>query len=266
MAASSTTTSCAKEFALSVDQLTVSYGRIPALWEVSCQVPQGHLVGILGPNGAGKTSFLQAILGLVHPVTGHIALLGKPIGKGAEKIAYVPQRRAVDWDFPITVYELVMMGRYGDLGMFRLPREGDHRICQEVLEAVGLTPFAKRPIGQLSGGQQQRAFFARALAQQATLYFLDEPFAGIDATSEAVLKEQLKQLVASGKTVFVVHHDLESVWTFFDWTILLNLRLIASGPTVEVFTRDNLAATFGRHYSLLEEALSLQGQKQLGTW
>lgn len=249
---------------LQVHQLTVNYDKTPVLWDISLAIPTGVLVGIIGPNGAGKSTLIKAALGLVKPLSGRIEFFGKPLKDVRQRVAYVPQRESVDWDFPVTVQDLVLMGRYGRLGLFRRPREADFDAVQYYLEQVGMAGYAHRQINQLSGGQQQRVFLARALLQEADVYFMDEPFTGIDLGTETVIVQLLQQLRDKGKTVFVVHHDLSTVERYFDWTILLNTRLIASGPTNQVFTPDDLNATYGKSYALFDEALRLSQQKQAG--
>lgn len=253
-----------KPNALDVDLLTVSYDKTPVLWDVTLSVPQGQLVGIIGPNGAGKSTLIKSVLGLVRPIAGTINFLNQPLKTMRQEIAYIPQKETVDWEFPITVRELVLMGRYGKLGLFKRPREADYQAVDHYLEVVGLTPFKDRQINQLSGGQQQRAFLARALIQEAKIYFLDEPFTGIDASTELVMVQLLKKLAAEGKTVFVVHHDLNNVSSLFSWVLLLNLRLIASGPTSQVFNAENLKQTYGKSYTLLDEAAKLAKEKTTG--
>lgn len=253
-----------KELALQVEQLTVTYDKTPVLWDLSLAIPNGELVGIIGPNGAGKSTFIKSAIGLVKPIAGKITFFGLPFKIAKKKIAYIPQKESVDWEFPITVKELVLMGRYGELGLFRKEREADYQAVDRYLESVGLTFFKERQISQLSGGQQQRAFLARALIQEADIYFLDEPFTGIDAATEAVMIQILKKLVSQGKTVFVVHHDLNSVENLFSWVILLNLRLIASGPLHKVFTPENLRQAYGKSYDILGEAAKLAGKKGVG--
>jgi manganese/zinc/iron transport system ATP- binding protein len=250
--------------ALSVSQLTVNYEKTPVLWDITLDVPAGKLVGIMGPNGAGKSTFIKAALGLIQPISGKVEFFGHPLKEMREHVAYVPQRESVDWDFPITVKDLVLMGRYGRLGLFRRPREADVTAVEHYLELVGMTGYADRQISQLSGGQQQRVFLARALLQEAEIYFMDEPFAGIDAGSEAVLMKLLKELKHQGKTVFIVHHDLNSAENYFDWGILLNMRLVANGKMKEIFTPENLSMTYGKSYALFDEALKLSQQKSAG--
>lgn len=254
-----------EQFALKVDQLTVSYDKTPVLWDVTLSVPQGELVGIVGPNGAGKSTFLKSLMDFVPLVAGKTELLGGSLSSVRQHVAYVPQRESVDWDFPITVRELVLMGRYGRLKWYQRPRQADYDAVDQYLALVGLEAFSNRQISELSGGQQQRAFLARALIQEAKLYFFDEPFAGVDAATEAVLVKELKRLVQSGKTVFVVHHDLNSVVNFFSWVILINLRLIGSGKTAEVFTPENLQRAYGKNYQLLDDAARLAFKKFGGT-
>lgn len=250
--------------ALKVEQLTVSYDKTPVLWDIGLEVPQGQLVGIIGPNGAGKSTFLKAVLGLIRPIAGKISYFGQPIQAVQKKIAYIPQRESVDWEFPITVNELVLMGRYGELGLFKRPRQADHQAVEHYLNIVGLSAYKDRQINQLSGGQQQRAFFARALIQEADVYFLDEPFTGIDAGTEATLIQLLKKLVKEKKTVFVVHHDLNTVENLFSWVILLNLRLVGNGPTASVFNPQLLKQTYGKSFNLFDEAAKLAQEKLRG--
>jgi len=239
--------------AVEVTDLTVMYGDRPVLWDVDWQVPAGVLMAVVGPNGAGKTTLLRTILGLVRPVAGSIAVWGRPPAAARRWIAYVPQRTAVDWDFPATVLDVVLMGRYGHLGWLRRPGASDRQRAMEALARVGMAHLAHRQIGQLSVGQQQRVFVARALAQEAWLYLMDEPFAGVDATTERALIEVLRGLQAEGRTVIVVHHDLQTVPLYFDWVTLLNVRCVACGPVSQVFTADLLRQTYGERAALLSE-------------
>lgn len=252
------------EFALQTFQLSVNYDVTPVLFDLSLSVPCGKLVGILGPNGAGKSTFLKTILGLIQPVSGKVEILGKSLKETRSKVAYVPQRETVDWDFPITVKDLVLMGRYGALGLFKRPRKADFLAVEHYLELVGMTPYANRQISQLSGGQQQRVFLARALIQEAEIYFMDEPFTGIDLATEKIIVNIMKNLVHQGKTIFVVHHDLNSVENIFDWVIILNLRLIAAGALKETFLSKNLHSAFGKSFALFDEALKLSKEKEFG--
>lgn len=250
--------------ALSVHQLSVNYEKKTALWDINLKVPQGKLVAIIGPNGAGKSTFIKSVLQLVPAVSGSVSLLGSPLKQVRQKVAYVPQRESVDWDFPISVRELVLMGRYGQLGLFRRPAAADYEAVDRILQGMNLLDLADRQIKELSGGQQQRAFLARALIQEASIYFLDEPFTGIDAKTEADLLKLFKELQKLGKTLFVVHHDLNAIQKSFDWVILLNLRLIASGPTEEVFTEKMLEEAYGAPSDLFGEALKLARTKLKG--
>lgn len=252
------------EFALEIHQLSVNYDKTPVLWDISLSIPKGILVGIIGPNGAGKSTLIKAALGLVKPISGKVEFFGHPLKKVRERVAYVPQRESVDWDFPVTVQDLVLMGRYGRLGLFSRPREADRAAAAFYLDQVGMAAFANRQINQLSGGQQQRVFLARALLQEADIYFMDEPFSGVDLTTESVIIELLQELRLKGKTVFVVHHDLNTVESYFDWTILLNMRLISCGAKAESFTPEHLNTTYGKSCALFDEALRLAMEKKVG--
>ncbi len=231
--------------ALEVADLTVAYREQPVLWDVDWAIPEGVLAAIVGPNGAGKTTLLKAVLGLVRPLAGSIAVFGRPYREARRLVAYVPQRGSVDWDFPTSVLDVVEMGRYGALGWLRRPGAAERRVALEALERVGMRDFAGRQIGQLSGGQQQRVFLARALVQDARLYLMDEPFQGVDAVTERAIVDVLKALREAGRTVVCVHHDLQTVPDYFDWVTLLNVRLVANGPVAEVFTDANLRRTYG---------------------
>lgn len=250
--------------ALAVNNLSVSYDKIPILWDITLQIPQGKLVGIVGPNGAGKSTFIKTVLGLVKPVSGNFKFFDAPLKDTRHRIAYVPQRETVDWDFPITVHDLVLMGCYGRLGVFRRPRSADMAAANHYMEMMGIAHLAERQISQLSGGQQQRAFLARALLQEADIYFMDEPFTGIDLATESIIMDLLRRLIAQKKTVFVVHHDLNTVEAYFDWAMLINMRLIANGPLAEAFTPETLHATYGKSYALFGEALKLSQSKTIG--
>ena len=251
--------------ALMIQHLTVNYDRKPVLWDINLEVPSHHLVGIVGPNGAGKSTLIKTALGLVSPLSGRVLFYGKPLSEVRQRIAYVPQRESVDWDFPITVLDLVLMGRYGRLGLFRRPRQADYEAARHYLNVLGMSEFEGRQISQLSGGQQQRAFLARALLQEADLYFMDEPFAGIDQVTEKVLLDLMKTLRDEGKTLFVVHHDLDTVKNVFDWVMILNMRLVGCGPVEEVFTTERLHAAYGKGHVLLDEAIKLSKDKFSGT-
>lgn len=245
---------------LQVKNITVAYHKKPVLQEVSFSVPEGKLIGIVGPNGAGKSTLIKAILGLVPRASGDVKIYGKPYKEQRKLIGYVPQRGSVDWDFPTNALDVVLMGRYGHIGWFRRPSKKDVEFALECLDKVGMRPFANRQISQLSGGQQQRVFLARALAQDATVYFMDEPFVGVDAATEKAIISLLNELKDQGKTVLVVHHDLQTVEEYFDWTLLLNMRKIAMGPTEEVFHIDNLQKTYGGRLAFLEKGTALVEQ------
>lgn len=244
----STTTSIAP---LSVRDLTVAYQKKPVLRSVHVQVPEGVLIGIIGPNGAGKSTFIKAVQGLIPVASGETQIYGKPYKQQRKLVGYVPQRESVDWDFPTDALDVVLMGRYGRLGWFRRPGRADRDFAMECLKKVGMADYANRQISQLSGGQQQRVFLARALAQEAQLYFMDEPFAGVDAATEKAIILLLNELKQQKKTVLVVHHDLQTVEEYFDWAILLNRRIIAAGPVQEAFTSDHLQKTYGGRLHVL---------------
>lgn len=236
------------EWALEVEGLTVSYGSQVVLRNMSFTIPRGKRVAILGPNGAGKSSFLQAILGFLPPISGKIRFFGKSYQEARSSLAYLPQKSAVDWDFPISVLDVVCMGSYGRLGLFKRLSTKEKALAHEAIAAVGLSDLAGRQIGELSGGQKQRVFFARALLQQAELYFMDEPFAGVDATTEKVLFSVIEKMQSEGKTIFVVHHDLQSVEGNFDYVLFLRGALVDCGPTATVFHKANLQKTYGDAY------------------
>jgi manganese/zinc/iron transport system ATP- binding protein len=240
---------------VSVHDLTVAYHRKPVLWDIDLQIPPAKLVGIVGPNGAGKSTLLKATLDLVPKATGRILIYGKPYKRQRGLVGYVPQRESVDWDFPVNALDVVAMGCYGKIGWCRPVSRKHKDVAMAALERVGMADFAKRQISQLSGGQQQRVFLARALVQDARIYFMDEPFAGVDAATEKAIVRILQGLRAAGKTVLVVHHDLQTVPEYFDHLVLLNMRIVATGPTEEVFTNENLQKTYGGRLTLLDEAV-----------
>jgi manganese/zinc/iron transport system ATP- binding protein len=237
--------------AIEVTDLTVAYGERPVLWDVDLIVPPSTLMAIVGPNGAGKTTLIKAILGLLPIAAGQVLIYGQPYSEQRRLVGYVPQRGSVDWDFPTSVLDVVTMGRYGALGWFRRPGRAEHAQALDALAQVGMVDYANRQISQLSGGQQQRTFLARALVQDAQVYFMDEPFQGVDAITERAIVDLLKSLRAAGKTVIVVHHDLQTVPEYFDWVTLLNVRRVASGPVDEVFTEENLRLTYGGRVGFL---------------
>lgn len=241
------------EWALETHDLSVAYHKKPVLYGVDLAIPKGQLVGIVGPNGAGKSTLIKAVMGLLPMRSGWVEVFGQPFSKSKIRVGYVPQRESVDWDFPVNVMDVVMMGRYGKLGLFRRPKAEDREIARECLDKVKMLPFANRQISNLSGGQQQRVFLARALAQESDLYLMDEPFAGVDAATEAAIIELLKELKNRGKTILVVHHDLTTARQYFDSLVLLNMRVVVYGPTEEVFTVDQLQKTYGGRLTLLSD-------------
>jgi manganese/zinc/iron transport system ATP- binding protein len=239
------------KMAIEVTDLTVAYREQPVLWDVDLEVPEGVLMGILGPNGAGKSTLIKTILGLIRPAAGRVRIYGQPYDQQRQLVGYVPQRGSVDWDFPTNALDVVTMGLYGKLGWVRRPGREERALALEGLEKVGLAELAGRQISQLSGGQQQRVFLARALVQDAQIYFMDEPFAGVDATTERAIIDLLRDLRSAGKTVVVVHHDLQTLEEYFDWATLLNVRRIASGPVQQVFTEENLRKAYGGRIAFL---------------
>lgn len=248
--------------ALEIHDLTVSYDKKPVLWGIDLSVPKGSIAGIIGPNGAGKSTLIKAIMGLIPLSSGYTKVFDQDLNSIRDRVSYVPQRESVDWDFPASVLDVVLMGRYAKIGLMKGPRKADIAAANFALEQVGMTNFKSRQISQLSGGQQQRVFLARALSQQADIYFMDEPFAGVDAATEKAIIQLLKNLASEGKTVIVVHHDLQSVSTYFDWIIMLNLRLVASGPTADAFNQQLLEETYGGKLTLLTEVGELMKKGQ----
>lgn len=253
-----------KQTVLKVHQLTVNYDKISVLWDISFSVLNGELVGIIGPNGAGKSTLLTSILGITKPLSGKILFFDAPFEKVKKRIAYVPQRRSIDWDFPITVFDAVLMGRYSHLNWIKWYGKRDREKATETLKILGLDHLANRQISQLSGGQQQRLFVARALMQEADFYILDEPFAGVDMGTEKLIIDILKKLKGEGKTLLIVHHDLNSVESYFDSLLILNTSLVAYGSVKDVFTKENLIQAFGQKGTLFVEALKLSHEKSKG--
>lgn len=247
--------------AVEVHDLTVVYDRKPALWDVDFELPQGQMIGVIGPNGSGKSTLIKTIMGIVESSSGWVKLFDQDLDEVRHKVSYVPQRGSVDWDFPTSVMDVVLMGRYGRKGIFQRINKEDRRIANESLERVGMEAYAQRQIGQLSGGQQQRVFMARALAEQAELYFMDEPFAGVDAATETAIFEVFQGLRDQGKTLVVVHHDLQSAAQYFDHIILLNTRLVAAGPTKKVFTPALLQEAYGGQLHVLSRIHDLLQQQ-----
>ncbi len=233
------------QLALAIDDLTVAYDQKPALWDIDLEVPKGALMAIVGPNGAGKSTLIKAALNLIPRAAGSVLFHGQPYEAARHLVGYVPQRGSVDWDFPTSVLDVVTMGLYGKLGWLRRPGRRERAKALAALEQVDLVELAGRQISQLSGGQQQRTFLARALVQDAQIYFMDEPFAAVDAITEAAIVNILRELNKRGRTVLVVHHDLQTVPEYFDWLTLLNVEVVASGRTCQVFTLDNLQKTYG---------------------
>ncbi len=245
------------QWSIDVKDLTVAYKEKPVLWDIDIQVPQGVLMAVVGPNGAGKTTLIKAILGLVPVAAGQVLIFDQPYKKQKRRVAYVPQRGSVDWDFPTHVLDVVLMGRYGHLGWFRRPGAYEIELAMKALDQVGMSEFANRQINQLSGGQQQRVFLARALVQDADLYLMDEPFVGVDATTEAAIVDLLKLLREQGKTVLVVHHDLQTVTDYFDWALLMNVRKIDIGPVDDVLTEEKLRLAYGGRTSYLGKDVTM---------
>ncbi len=250
--------------ALEVRQLTVHYREAPVLWNVELTLPRGVMAAVVGPNGAGKSTLLKALVGAVRPTSGTALFFGESFDEARSRVAYVPQRALVDWTFPITAFELVLMGRYGKLGLLARPSRADKEAAYAALDKVGMTSFAERQIGELSGGQQQRLFLARALLQEADLYLMDEPFAAVDAATEKSIVTLLKELKEQRKTLLLVHHDLTTVRDYFDWVILLSTCLVSAGPTEEVLKPELLSKIYGQELTLLGEVGRLSQQKTTG--
>jgi manganese/zinc/iron transport system ATP- binding protein len=246
---------------LEIHDLTVAYHKRPVLWGIDLEVPKGKLVGIVGPNGAGKSTLIKAAMGLLPQSSGWVKVFGGPVKKNLRRVGYVPQRESVDWDFPVNVMDVVLMGRYGRMRLMSRPNREDRDIARDCLEKVNMLPYASRQISNLSGGQQQRVFLARALAQESDLYFMDEPFSGVDAATEAAIVTLLQELQAKGKTLLVVHHDLPTARKYFDMLLLLNMRVVAFGPTESVFKVDLLQSTYGGRLTILSEVAEEVRQK-----
>jgi manganese/zinc/iron transport system ATP- binding protein len=247
---------------LSIYDLTVAYQSRPVLWDISVDVPPGKLVGIVGPNGAGKSTLIKAVMDLLPRASGRVLVFGKPYKQNRRRVGYVPQRESVDWDFPVNALDVVTMGLYGKIGWCLPVTRRYRRIAMDALARVGIADLARRQISHLSGGQQQRTFLARALAQDADLYLMDEPFAAVDAATERVIVQLLHELKAAGKTMLVVHHDLQTVVDYFDHVILLNMRIVAAGPTRSTFTKENLQKTYGGKLTLLDQATEAMRQAE----
>lgn len=239
--------------ALSVQNLSVFYNHLCALSNISVEVAQGKLVAIAGPNGGGKTTFIRSLIGLVKPQSGHIEIFQQSFAAQRSRIAYIPQRMSVDWDFPASALDVVLMGRYRHIGWFARPSRFDKECAYHALQQVGLLQYADRHINELSGGQQQRIFVARALVQEADLLLLDEPFVGIDNKTERIIIDILQSLRTQGKTVMVVHHDLQTLSEYFDWVLLLNRKKIAYGPTHQVCVPEYMCAAYGDRKILIKQ-------------
>mgnify|MGYP005675771929 CR=1 FL=1 len=245
-----------------VHDLTIAYDNKPVLWNADFSIPYGKMVGIVGPNGAGKSTLLKSVMELIPNASGHIKIFNNKLKNVRERVAYVPQKESVDWDFPAKVIDVVEMGRYGKRNLFKRLNDNDKQIAFEALDKVKMLEFAERHISELSGGQQQRVFIARALAQEADVFFMDEPFSGVDMASEKTIINVLLNLQKEGKTIFVVHHDLQSAMEYFDWMILINKRILASGPIDDVFTSELLQKTYGGNLALLEQIGQVFKNKQ----
>lgn len=237
-----------------VHDLTVSYDKKPVLWNIDVAIPEGQIIGIIGPNGAGKSTLIKAIMGLIPAESGWVKIYGETLARQRGLVGYVPQRESVDWDFPVTVRDVVLMGTYGRLGLFRRPGKAERLLADKCLDQVGMAGFAVRQIANLSGGQRQRVFLARALAQDSRIYLMDEPFVGVDAATESAIIDLLRNLKEQKRTLLVVHHDLQTAPDYFDSILMLNMRLVAFGPTSQVFTTEILQKTYGGRLTILSEA------------
>lgn len=242
-----------KKSSIEVHDLTVSYNKKPVLWNIDFSLPKGKVIGIVGPNGAGKSTLLKSIMGLIPKDSGYIKILDKSLEEVRKEVGYVPQRASLDWHFPVSAFDVVLMGRYGHLKIFENPKKEDKDIAMDCLKQVEMTQYANRQISELSGGQQQRVIIARSLAQKANIYLMDEPFVGVDIKTETLIMDILKNLTKEGKTVLVVHHDLQSIEKYFDWLVLLNLRLIASAPVKDVLQKNLIDEAYGAKLSILSD-------------
>ena len=253
-----------KELSLKVTHLSVNYDKISVLWDLNFSVPRGKLCAIIGPNGAGKSTLIKAILGLVKPLSGKIEILSENASKSFKKISYIPQRETIDWNFPLTVEELVLQGLYTKQGLFKFTTKADKENALKALKVVDMEPFLKRQISQLSTGQKQRVFLARALLQDSDIYFLDEPFSGVDSVTEKFMCQFLQKLKQEGKSIFVIHHNIHSVSQYCEWVVMINNRLVACGDIDSCLTADNLKLTFGENSHLLDEVFALSQNKNKG--
>ncbi|GAA0359516.1 metal ABC transporter ATP-binding protein [Alkalibacterium iburiense] len=250
-----------KSSAITINRLTVAYDARPVLWNITASLPKGQLSAIIGPNGAGKSTLIKSMVDFIKPITGTVSF--QTDGKNSQsyqevkdRLAYVPQNTTVDWDFPTTVMDVVLMGRYGKLGWFKRPKKKDREIAKQMLMKVGLPTFADRQISQLSGGQRQRVFLARALAQEADIYIMDEPLSGVDMKTERIIMKLLRELVNEGKSVVVVHHDLQTVEEYFDYVLLINQEVVGAGPVETTFTEELINETYHQDRNLGEVSRS----------
>ncbi len=252
------------DISIKVHDMIVSYNKKPVLWDINLSLPKNKIISIVGPNGAGKSTLLKAIMGLVDLDIGYIKILNQNLDEARNKIGYVPQKGSVDWDFPISVYDVVMMGRYQYMGLFRSPSKKDKNIVTQCLEKLNILPLKGKQISQLSGGQQQRVFLARALAQESEIYLMDEPFSAVDISTENAIIQLFKEMVKNlNKTIIVVHHDIYSVKTYFDWTVLLNMRVVASGPTEDVLNESSFKETYGSSSNILSQVGEIVKKEKL---
>lgn len=240
-----------KKHIVEVEDLSMAYNEEPVVWDIDLNFVENSRTAIVGPNGAGKSTLLKGILGLMKPLSGEVRFQGLPFSKFYKKIAYVPQLGSVNWDFPTTVFDVVLMGRYAHLGWFKRPKNSDKKIAKEALERIGMSEFKDRQISQLSGGQRQRVFLARAIAQNAEIYFIDEPLQGVDIKSEEVIMNTVKDFQKEGKTIIAVHHDLNQIEKYFDHLVIINKRVIASGKVSEIFTNENIEKAYSEKKSVI---------------
>lgn len=246
-----------KQSAITINQLTVAYDARPVLWNITASLPKEKLTAIIGPNGAGKSTLIKSMVDFIKPITGNVLYqiedeVSQTYKEVKEKLAYVPQNTTVDWDFPTTAMDVVLMGRYGKIGWFKRPKKKDREIAEQMLLKVGLPTFSDRQISQLSGGQRQRVFLARALAQEADIYIMDEPLAGVDMKTERIIMKLLRELVNEGKTVVVVHHDLQTVEEYFDHVLFINQEVVGSGSVETTFTEELINRTYHQDRNLGE--------------
>ncbi len=244
-----------EQIPINIEDLSINYGSKRVLSNIYLELLKGHVIGLIGPNGAGKSTLIKAILGLIDYEVGRIEVFGQPVDNVRKRIAYVPQKDEIDWSFPATVFDVVMMGRYPHISNFSSPSKADKELVHEAIEEMEMGPFKNRQIGKLSGGQQQRVFLARAIAQQADLFLLDEPFVGVDSTTEHKIIDLMQKQAKEDKMLLVVHHDLASVSHYFDKVIMLNQRIIAFGNVNEIFTEAYLKKTYGGQLSVLNNVL-----------